>query len=143
MSQENVELVRRLQPSPDIDLVSLFRDGPESERLLAAVEPFFHDDFVIAGVGIQAGEWKGLAGLRAAWADWLEPWETYRAEIEDVIDAGDDVVVLVRDYGRRPGMSAEVQIVAAAVWTVRDGKIARNVFYPDREDALEAVGLRE
>jgi ketosteroid isomerase-like protein len=143
MSQENVELVRKIQPSPDIDLVALFRGGDESERLLAAVEPFFHDDFVIAGVGIQAGEWEGFAGLRSAWADWLEPWATYRAEIEDVIDAGDDVVVLTRDYGRRPGMSAEVQIVAAAVWTVRDGKIARNCFYPNREDALRAVGLQE
>jgi ketosteroid isomerase-like protein len=122
MSQENVELVRKLQPSPGIDLVALFRD---------------------AGVGIQAGEWGGLAGLRAAWADWLEPWASYRAEIEDVIDAGDDVVVLTRDYGRRPGMSAEIPIVAAAVWTVREGKIARNCFYPNREDALRAVGLPE
>jgi hypothetical protein len=66
----------------------------------------------------------------------------YRAEIEDVIDAGDDVVVLTRDYGRRPGMSAEVEIVAAAVWTVRDGNIARNCLYPNREDALRAVGFR-
>jgi hypothetical protein len=32
MSQENVDLLRKLQPSPDIDLVELFRDGPESER---------------------------------------------------------------------------------------------------------------
>jgi ketosteroid isomerase-like protein len=143
MSQENVELVRKLQPSPDTDLVALFRDEAESERLLAALEPFFHDDFVIAGVGIQAGEWEGLEGFMRAWADWLEPWATYRAEIEELIDAGDDVVVLVRDYGRRPGTSAEVAIVAAAVWTVRDGKIARNCFYPNREDALEAVGLRE
>lgn len=137
-----MDLVRRLQPSPDVDLVELFRDGPESESLLAVVEPFFRDDFVIAGVGIQAGEWKGIAGLRGAWADWLEPWATYRAEIEEIVDAGDDVVVLTRDYGRRPGMSAEIEIAAAAVRTVRDGKIARSCFYPNREDALRAVGLQ-
>jgi ketosteroid isomerase-like protein len=40
-------------------------------------------------------------------------------------------------------MTAEVSIRGAAVWTVRDGKIARASFYPNREDALRAVGLRE
>jgi ketosteroid isomerase-like protein len=51
--------------------------------------------------------------------------------------------VLVRDYGRRAGVSAEISDIGAAVWTVRDGKIARICFYPSRAGALEAVGLRE
>jgi ketosteroid isomerase-like protein len=143
MSRENVELVRRLQPSPDMDLVALFRDEAGAARLLDALGPFLHDDFAISGVGIQTGDRLGLTGLKAGSADWLEPWESYRTEIEDVIDAGEDVVVLVRDYGRRPGMTAEVSLLGAAVWTVREGKIARASFYPNREDALRAVGLRE
>jgi ketosteroid isomerase-like protein len=60
-----------------------------------------------------------------------------------VIDAGDEVVVLVRDYGRRAGMAVEVSMVGASVWTVRDGKIAKTAFYPNRSEALEAVGLSE
>jgi hypothetical protein len=59
MSQENVELVRRLQPSPDMDLVALFRDEAGAARLLDALRPFLHDDFVIAGVGIQTGDRRG------------------------------------------------------------------------------------
>src|SRR4051812_13773165 len=143
MSQENVELVRRLQPSPGMDLVALFREEAGAARLLDALGPFLHDDFAISGVGIQTGDRLGLTGLTTGWADWLEPWESYRTEIEDVIDAGDDVVVLVRDYGRRPGMTAEVSLLGAAVWTVRDGKLARARFYPNREDALRAVGLSQ
>ena len=85
----------------------------------------------------------GLNGLREVWLEWLEPWESYRAEIEDVIDAGDQAVVLSRDYGRRKGSDAEVPLRAGAVWTVRDGKIARADFYPERAEALEAVGLAE
>jgi ketosteroid isomerase-like protein len=84
-----------------------------------------------------------MEGLRAACVEWLDPWESYRTEIEDVIDAGDEVVVLTRDYGRRSGTAAEVSMLGAAVWTVRDGKIARACFYPYRADSLEAVGLRE
>jgi ketosteroid isomerase-like protein len=39
-------------------------------------------------------------------------------------------------------MAAEVSVVSAAVWTVRDGKVARVAFYLNRSEALEAVGLR-
>ncbi len=143
MSRENVELVRSLQPAPDIDLVALFRDEVAAAGVLAVLEPFLHEDFVASGEGIQSAQRPGLAGLRAGWADWLEPWESYRTEIEDVIDAGDDVVVLVRDYGRRPGMTAEISIRAAALWTVRDGRIARAIFSTDRAGMLAFVGLTQ
>jgi hypothetical protein len=81
-------------------------------------------------VGIQTGEGLGLKGLKAGWADWLEPWESYRTEIEDVIDAGDDVVVLVCDYGRRPGMTVEVSVRGAAGWTVREARSLGRVSIP-------------
>jgi ketosteroid isomerase-like protein len=32
-------------------------------------------------------------------------------------------------------------MIAAAVYTVRDGKVARVEFYPDRAVALKAAGL--
>jgi ketosteroid isomerase-like protein len=50
---------------------------------------------------------------------------------------------LVRDFGRRAGMTAEVSVLSAAVWTVRDGRIARVAFYLDRSEALDAAGLSE
>jgi ketosteroid isomerase-like protein len=142
VSKENVELVRGLQPSPDVDLVQMF--GNNGKGMLDALKPFFHDDVVIGGdVFGSAPEREGLEGLKEGWADWLEPWETYRAEIEDVIDAGEEVVVLTRDYGRRAGMSTEVSVMGASVWTVRDGKVARARFFADREAGLRAAGLRD
>jgi ketosteroid isomerase-like protein len=86
-------------------------------------------------------EYLGLPGLRAAWLEWLEPWASYRVEIEDVIDAGDAAVALTRDYGRRRGMEAEIALFGTAIWTVRSGKIVRAEFYSDREAAFEAAGL--
>jgi ketosteroid isomerase-like protein len=144
MSQENVELVRRLQPSRDTDLVALFRDDATAAALMEALSPFFHADFEATTVAIAPGQrirFAGLDGLRAAWLDWLEPWERYRTEVEDVIDAGDEVVA--RDRGRRAGMTVEVSVVGASVWTVRDGKFAKAAFYVNRSEALEAVGLTE
>jgi ketosteroid isomerase-like protein len=142
MSEQNVELVRSLQPSDDDDLVALFRD--EGTALMESLAPFVHDDFeIVAPSGIQPGRRTGLAGLRAGWLDWLEPWESYRVEVEDLIEAGDEIVVLVRDYGRRVGVTQEISVVGAAVWTVRDGKVARVAFYLNRSEALEAAGLSE
>jgi ketosteroid isomerase-like protein len=146
MSQENVDLVRSLQPSPDTDLVALFRDDATAAVVMEALSPSFHEDVEIIAPTFVAGRgvrFAGLDGLRAGWLDWLEPWESYRVEIEDLIDAGDEVVVLPRDYGRRAGTAAEVSVMGAAVWTVRDGKIARVAFYLNRSEALEAVGLSE
>jgi ketosteroid isomerase-like protein len=146
MSQENVELVRSLQPSPDTDLVALFRDDAAATALGEAVSPFIHEDFEIVAPTFVSGQgvrFVGLEGLRAGWLDWLEPWESYRVEVEDVIDAGDEVLVLVRDYGRRAGMAVEASVIGGAVWTVRDGKIAKVAFYLNRSEALEAVGQSE
>ena len=146
MSRENVELVRSLLPSPDTDLVVMFSDEGPATALMEAVAPYFHEDFEADFIDWAPGQriqYAGLAGLRTAWLEWLQPWQSYRTEIEDVIDAGDEVVVLTRDYGRRTGVTVEVSVVAAAVWTVRDGKIARAAFYPDRSEALEAAGLSE
>ena len=50
MSQENVEIVRGLQPGPDVDLTELFvvgRDDDEVEAAVAAAAPAFTDDFAL------------------------------------------------------------------------------------------------
>ena len=86
---------------------------------------------------------RGIAGMRAVWLEWLAPWESYRTEIEDAIDAGDKVVVLVRDYGLRAEETNEVMLTSAAVSTVREAKITCIEFCADRATALRAVGLEE
>jgi ketosteroid isomerase-like protein len=144
MSRENVELVRALQPLPEVDLVTLFGDESWSAVTDARARvfyPSFQTRFVPALGGRK--RYVGGEGLRQAWLDWLSPWESYRAEIVELIDAGDRVVVITDNYGRRRGMSAEVRLRGAAIWSVRGGKVTGADFYTDRDQALAAVGLRE
>jgi ketosteroid isomerase-like protein len=145
MSRENVELVRQLQVAPDVDLTDVFMRGDEAgaESAIAAISPQFTDDFVCVFHGLSRDPRPGVKGLREAWLDWLEPWETYRVEIERISDAGDRVLVFSRDFGRRPGMEEEVELKGSAVWTVRDGKVARAEFFTDRAKALEAADPRK
>jgi ketosteroid isomerase-like protein len=146
MSRRDVEIVRGLLgPFEQGDIVPLFRDEAISAAITAATAPFFTPDFECVFVREDVGRaaYWGLDGLRDAWLDWLSPWESYRAEIEDVIDARDGrVVVLSRDYARPKGTDAEVYFIGAPVWTVRDGKIARIEFYWNRAEGLQAAGLK-
>jgi ketosteroid isomerase-like protein len=140
MSRENVELVRNLQPGPEVDVVQLIK-GENGALLASFLGPHVHEDFVTRASGLDQFDVVGIEGLQAAWSEWLAPWETYRTEIEDVLDQGDDVVVLTRDYGRRPGMDVEIMVKGVAIWTVRDGRVARVTFYADRAEGLAAAGL--
>jgi ketosteroid isomerase-like protein len=62
---------------------------------------------------------------------------------QDFIEAGDQVVTLVRQVGRGRLSGAEVEQRFAQLWTVRGGKIVRMEMYTDKETALEAAGLRK
>lgn len=142
MSEENRELIENLQPDPEVDLVELFADDQAWANIIEVVGPIYHEEIETGFIGTgQETRNVGREGLRRTWIEWLEPWESYRAEIERVIDCGDDVLVITNDYGRKPGMTAEVRLFGAAVWTVRDGLITRAFFYTDREDAVRDVGL--
>ena len=141
MSRENVELVRALQVSPDVDLVTFFGDEESWSATQETLGPLFDERFEVhfIGVGDDDRAYRGLEGLREVWKDWLEPWESYRAEIFDLIDGGDRVLVLTDDYGRRRDTSADVRLLGAAIWTVDAGKVKRADFYADRDRALQEI----
>ena len=104
--------------------------------------PFIHADFdcVMHEFGSER-RYAGLDGLRAFMLDWMAPWVAYRIEIEEAIDLGERVLLLNHDRGRREGSTQEVRGRLPAVFTIRDGKIARLDTYMTRADALRAVGL--
>jgi ketosteroid isomerase-like protein len=75
---------------------------------------------------------------------WLRSeFDDARAEVDELMDAGDQVVVgsTVRGRGRHSG--ARTQLTFWQVWTVQNGKFVRGQGFASRAEALEAVGLRE
>jgi ketosteroid isomerase-like protein len=145
MSRENVELVMALQLGPEVDLARLFRDDDMWAAGTETLAALYHSDAESVFPNLLGGgkTYIGPDGLRTGWLDWLAPWETYRAEVQEAVDLGDRVLLLIRDYARRRGSEAELRSSNAAVWTVRDGKVARAEFYPNRDEALRAVGLEK
>ena len=71
-----------------------------------------------------------------AWSDWsLEP--------QEYIDAGDQVVVMVEMKATGRGSGVEIDREDALVYTLREGKHVRLDYFNNRQQALEAAGLRE
>ncbi len=132
MSQENVEIVRRCCEASA---------RGDWEAAMAAMHPEIEYDLS----GFPEGRlYRGHSGLREAFRIWLGAWQDYRQEWDEIIDAGDAMVVVIgRELGRGKGSGVEVEQDVFAVWTMSDGQAIEIRFYPGREAALEAAGLSE
>ena len=133
MSQENVEIVNtfyRAFARGGLDALSDFLDPCLDYR---AIEGAIDDEGVLQGIDayVSYGE------------NWIQTFDELRIAPEELIDAGDRVVVVVRVTGRMRASDAEVDLGLGIVWTLRDGKIVRGREYATREEALKAVGLEE
>ena len=66
--------------------------------------------------------------------------ETYEERLEELFAADEQVISILTVRGRGRASGAEVELAHnAGVWTIRDGKIVRLVWFPTREEALEAA----
>jgi ketosteroid isomerase-like protein len=79
---------------------------------------------------------SGPEGFREGWADWLEPWETYRLYYDEVIDRGDRVIALVRLRGVTKRDQVEMEQEAGAVFHFDGDHVVEIEFNLDREEAL-------
>jgi hypothetical protein len=143
MTREHVELIRNLNLPSGVDVKPLIEDDRNWAALSGVLEPIVAPGCRFTWVAWgQRLEREGLEGLREGWIDWFEPWESYVSEIEDVLDAGEAVVLLARDRGRRADSDAEVRMSPASVVCIVDDKVQWADFYADRDEALETLGLR-
>src|SRR6476661_5853789 len=106
MSQENVEIVKKVQVS-GVDLVELFKASTPPDPYatgidVTAFDSDFETEFITrrAFGSMRPSVSRGLLGFAESWRDWLEPWASYYIEAEEFIDAGDEVVSLTRVQAR-------------------------------------------
>jgi ketosteroid isomerase-like protein len=134
MSRGNVELVRRSWDAFD----RAMRGGDLDSYLREFVSSDFEYTPMEEGEVI-----RGHHGFVQYMARWAEVWEELRWEVEELIDAGEQVVSVARMSGRARETGMELEMRYFTVSTVHEDKMVRAVEYLDRDEALEAVGLRE
>lgn len=142
MSHENVELVLRAYPAPEVNVAALVRDDHRWAAWLGEIAPFFVPDVESLWPGFPGGArtFTGIEGMRTALIGWTARWATYRSEVEEAIDCGERVVLIAPSFGRLSGSTQEIRLEGANVWTVCEGKIVR-VYTSTKADALQVVGL--
>jgi ketosteroid isomerase-like protein len=131
-------------PTPESPLTA--DNATAIERLTSAIERIAAPDLESVMIGPDQSfraEYRGVAGLIEGWSDWLSPYESFRMEVEDLIESGDVLVTCVRQFGTPTGGGPEVEAESAAVWWLRDDRLVRVEFHLDRQAAMRVAGLAE
>ena len=119
-------------------------EGMEGIELIAALlTETAHPDYVTVMVskdGVPT-EHEGVQGFREALGDWITPYEQFRLEIDEVVEAEDKLVFLVRQVGTTKHGGVEIETPSGSVWDLADGQIRRASFFIDQRAAREAAGL--
>src|SRR4051794_25884602 len=132
MSDSNVEIVRRM-------LEAYF--AGKVDVALATLAP----DVVWHGTvgGLEEGQvYEGREAAAAGLGDSLSTWEDMTLEVEELMPAGDDAVLLYwHEVARFSDSDAVLESRTASVFTLADGLVIEIRSYLDRAAARAALGL--
>jgi uncharacterized protein len=132
MSQRNVEIVRAVYEAAsrgDLDAV-FSRIHPEIEFHTYMQSP-------------EAGVYRGKDAVRKYNEGLFDQFESVRFEAEEIVDAGDRVVVVTAQHAVPKGGQHEIDVHFVEVWTIRGGLLAERRSYSTKGEALEAAGVSE
>jgi ketosteroid isomerase-like protein len=132
MSQENVEIVQRI--------FDRWATGDFAAGLIS-LDPDVA--FVVRHPFPEAVEAVGTEGIREYMRGFLDNWVSYAVEARELRAAGDIVVAdaVQRGEGKASGIEMEQEFFM--LFTFRGGRIVRIESILERDEALEAAGLRE
>jgi ketosteroid isomerase-like protein len=131
MSQENVDRLRTAYEN--------FGTSGLDMDLLAEDVEFRQPDEIGGGEGV----YRGRAGVVRGVEQLLDVFDGLNAEPQEFIVAGNYVVVLIRLVGHGKGSGVPINVAQAHVWRFRGSQIDLWHVYPNRQEALEAVGFTE
>ena len=130
MSQENVELVRRLQSDWN-------RGEPTADA--DAYDP---DVVFLPRRAATEGGYRGLPGIEDFIADTFEVFDKFEMHF-DFEDLGEQVLAWGTIHLRAKGSGIETDIEAGGLFEFRDGRVTRWEDFGSKEKALEAALPRE
>lgn len=85
------------------------------------------------------GVFYGREGVAAALQEVEADWEDLRYTLEDIVELGDRVLVLLRMQARVRDSEAELDAQVAHVWEFRGGRAVKWDVYADHASALRAI----
>jgi hypothetical protein len=129
MSQRNVEIVK--------DGLERFVETHEVPWAILDQQVEVHDHDTP-----DQGVYRGHADYARWLGDWGGAWSKWSFAIEELVDAGEQIVAFIRVTAVGQSSGIEVERHDALVYELRERMIVRCDYYNNRVDALEQVGLR-
>jgi ketosteroid isomerase-like protein len=102
------------------DTIAAFNRGD-----LDAGSDYWTDDLdyrAAQGAPDDPGPIHGKEAMRTYVEDWLDTFDDFRGEVIELIDAGDDVIVVMRIGGRAKLSGVETDLTFAAIYTIETGR---------------------
>jgi|SRR5215211_3126244 len=130
VSQENVDAVRQI--------FAVWREegSPLPSGLLDS-----EIEWVNPPDAVERGTRQGIDAFSAAADSLDESFEDAWAEIDEILDAGDRVIILATLRGRGRGSGLDIERRQGYIWTFRDGKAIRFEWFNSPDAALIAAGV--
>jgi ketosteroid isomerase-like protein len=129
MSSENVEIVRRV-----LDGLTT----GDTAAAMSQLDPEIEFDMSIRPEGSVS---RGHEGLLEAMRTWIGTWRDWTLEVEELLDAGDQVLAAHRESGLGKGSGVPLSQTTYCVYTLRAGKVTRIEAFHTEADARRAAGL--
>ena len=86
------------------------------------------------------GTYEGPAAIRRLFEDWIGAYEEFEIELEEVLDLGSGIVLVVFRQSARPFRRRDhVRLRAAWVYEWAEGMVVRVTAYPDIDEARAAA----
>ena len=135
MSRENVEIVRRIY-----DAVA--------QRDAATPFAYYAEDIVwdvsnSRRATLMHSVYHGHEGVRQSWRDGLSAFGEIDFEVKELIDAGDQVLAVIRERAVGRASGVPVETTHLAVLTLSGGKVIQVQMFDDPQQAREAAGLAD
>jgi ketosteroid isomerase-like protein len=133
VSRENVEVVER------------YFDAVNRGDFAAAMAAYTDDVVLVVDVRVvptNAGVFTGRDAVGAWFGDWFRSFARgYQFDIQEIRPAGKNIFVVARHRGRGRSSGVVIDWSVAYAFAVTAGKLARLELFPDRSEALKAIGL--
>jgi ketosteroid isomerase-like protein len=95
-------------------------------------------------LGLTGRRYLGHDGINQYFDDVESAWEDWNVDVEQTVEGPDGrvaIVMTMRARGKGSGVSLAIR--TAHIWTLRDGKLARNQHFREPERALEDLGVAD
>jgi ketosteroid isomerase-like protein len=110
-----------------------------NSRDFDAVMNFYAPDAVLNSMGMRTS-FEGVAAIRGYFEDFINAYEEYEVESQEILDLGNGITFgVLLQQGRPVGSSGRVQMRFGSVVLTADGVVARQTMYTDTDQGRAAA----